>query len=273
MGEGWGEGEEAMTERNMFDLTGKVALVTAGGRGLGREFCEAMAQFGADVACNDIDVKRAQETVALLKKYDRRAIALEADVSQPDQVERMVSQTVEAFSTVDILFNNAGIPNPPLRIHELAIADWDKVMDVSLRSMFLVMRAVLPVMLRQRKGSIINTASVAGLMAGSEESSLVNAAPYGTAKHGVIGLTRHAAVAYAKEGIRINAIAPGAHLTWPLAIPREEMEKVNERLARFIPLGRLGTPQDVAWTVCFLASDEAAYITGQVVAVNGGMYT
>src|SRR5512139_1352643 len=131
-----------MTEKNMFDLTGKVALVTAGGRGLGREFCEAMARFGADVACNDIDQKSALETVALLKQYGHRAIAVAGDVSQPEQVERMVHETLKAFNTIDILFNNAGIPNPPLRIHELAIADWDKVMEVSLRGMFLVMRAV-----------------------------------------------------------------------------------------------------------------------------------
>lgn len=259
-----------MTEKNMFDLSGRVALVTAGGRGLGREFCLAMAQFGADVACNDIDVKSARETVALLKPYGRRAIALEADVSQPGQVDRMVREAVAAFNTIDILFSNAGIPNPPLKIHELPIADWDKVMEVSLRSMFLVMRAVLPVMLRQGKGSIINTASVAGLMAGSEEYSLGNAAPYGTAKHGVIGLTKHAAVAYAKEGIRINAIAPGAHLTWPLAIPREEMEKVNERLARFIPMGRLGNPSEIQGLAVYLASDASSYVTGATFVHDGG---
>ena len=259
-----------MTEKSMFDLSGKVALVTAGGRGLGREFCEAMARFGADVACNDIDQKSAQETVDLLKKYGHRAGAVAGDVSQPDQVERMVNETLKAFNTIDILFNNAGIPNPPLKIHELAIADWDKVMEVSLRSMFLVMRAVLPVMLRNKKGAIINTASVAGLMAGSEESSLGNAAPYGVAKHGVIGLTKHAAVAYAKDCIRINAIAPGAHLTWPIAFPREEMAKVNERLARFIPMGRLGNPSEIQGLAVYLASDASSYVTGATFVHDGG---
>ena len=131
-------GKAAMSERILAQvwqqqLAGREALVTAGGRGLGREFCEAMARFGADVACNDIDLKSAQETVALLGKYGRRAIAVAGDVSQPDQVERMVNETLKAFTTIDILFNNAGIPNPPLKIHELAIADWDKVMAVNLR--------------------------------------------------------------------------------------------------------------------------------------------
>jgi len=259
-----------MTENNMFDLSGRTALVTAGGRGLGREFCEAMARFGADVACNDIDLKSARETADLLKQYGRRSMAVAGDVSQPDQVERMVDETIKAFSTIDILFNNAGIPNPPLRLHELTIADWDKVMEVSLRGIFLVMRAVLPAMLRQKKGAIINTASVAGLMAGSEESSLANAVPYGVAKHGVIGLTKHAAVAYAKDGIRINAIAPGAHLTWPLAIPREEMEKVNERLARFIPMGRLGNPSEIQGLAVYLASDASSYVTGATFVHDGG---
>ena len=259
-----------MSEKDIFDLSGRGALITAGGRGLGREFCEAMAEFGADVACSDIDMGRAQETVERIKKFGHRAIAIEADVSKPDQVERMVKQTVDELGTIDILFNNAGIPNPPVRIHQLAIEDWDRVMNVSLRGMFLVMRAVLPVMLKKKRGSIINTASVAGLMAGCEEYSLPNAAPYGVAKHGVIGLTRHASVAYAREGIRINAIAPGAHLTWPLSIPREEMEKIQNKIARFIPMGRLGNPSEIKGMAVYLASDASSYVTGSTFVQDGG---
>jgi NAD(P)-dependent dehydrogenase (short-subunit alcohol dehydrogenase family) len=259
-----------MSEKDIFDLSGRGALITAGGRGLGREFCEAMAEFGADVACSDIDMGRARETVERIKKFGHRAIAIEADVSKPDQVERMVEQTVDELGRIDILFNNAGIPNPPVRIHQLAIEDWDRVMDVSLRGMFLVMRAVLPVMLKQKRGSIINTASVAGLMAGCEEYSLPNAAPYGVAKHGVIGLTRHASVAYAREGIRINAIAPGAHLTWPLSVPREEMEKIQNKIARFIPMGRLGNPSEIKGLAVYLASDASSYVTGSTFVQDGG---
>jgi len=262
--------ERVMTEKNMFDLSGKVALVTAGGRGLGREFCQAMAEFGADVACDDIRMEAAQETVELIKRFGHRAIAIEADVSQPDQVERMANQTVAELGAIDILFNNAGIANPPLRLHELAIEDWDRVMAIDLRSMFLCMRAVLPVMLKQKRGVIINTASVAGLMAGGETWSLPNCAPYGVAKAGVIALTRHSAVAYAKDGIRINAIAPGAHRTLPLGFPPEEMEKLDKKLSGFIPMGRLGKPSEIKGLAVYLASDASSYVTGQTFVEDGG---
>jgi NAD(P)-dependent dehydrogenase (short-subunit alcohol dehydrogenase family) len=259
-----------MREKGIFDLSGRIALVTAGGRGLGREFCLAMTEFGADVACDDIRMEAAQETVGLVKRFGHRAIAIEADVSQPDQVERMVNQTVAELGTIDILFNNAGIPNPPVRIHELSIEDWDMVMAIDLRSMFLCMRAVLPVMLKQRRGCIINTASIAGIMAGAEGWSLPNAAPYGVAKAGVIALTRHTAVAYAKDGIRINAIAPGAHRTLPLGFPQEEMEKLDNKLSKFIPMGRLGRPSEIKGLAVYLASDASSYITGQTFVEDGG---
>lgn len=259
-----------MSNKGIFDLSGKAALVTAAGRGLGREFCEAMAEFGADVVCNDIDIGRARETVQSLKKFGHRVIAIEADISKPDQVEQMVNQTTSTLGTIDILFNNAGIRNPPVRLHEMAIEDWDRVMDTNLRGMFLVMRSVLPVMLKQKSGSIINTASVIGLMAGCEEHSLPNAAPYGIAKHGVIGLTRHAAVTYAKDGIRINTIAPGPHRTWHPSIPREEVEKVYTKIAKSIPMGRLGEPSEIKGLAIYLASDASSYVTGATLVHDGG---
>jgi len=259
-----------MSGKNIFDLSGRVALVTAGGHGLGREFCEAMAEFGADVAVNDIDKKLAQETVELTKRFGHRTIAVVADVSKPDQIERMVNQTVAEFGTVDILFNNAGIFHPPLRIHEMPIEAWDRCMDLDLRGVFLCMRAVLPIMLKQKRGSIINTASLAGLLAGGPEWSIPNSGPYGAAKAGVIALTRHAAVSYAKDGIRINAIAPGAHLTQPLGAPREEMEKVEKKIAKFIPMGRLGMPSEMKGLAVYLASDASSYVTGQTFVQDGG---
>jgi NAD(P)-dependent dehydrogenase (short-subunit alcohol dehydrogenase family) len=259
-----------MNGKGIFDLSGRVALVTAGGHGLGREYCEAMVEFGADVACNDINMDLAQETVEIIKKHGHRAIAIKADASKQDEIERMVAKTVEEFGTIDILFCNAGIPNPPAKFHELAIEDWDRVMNLNVRGTFILMRTVLPIMLKQKKGSIIIASSVAGIMAGAEERSMPNAAPYGASKHAVIGITRHAAVTYAKDGIRINAIAPGAHATWPLEIPREAMEELQNGLVRYIPMGRIGDPREIKGLAVYLASDASSYVTGQVFVHDGG---
>ena len=262
-----------MTDKGIFDLAGKVALVTGGGHGLGREYCEAMAEFGADVACNDISMERAQETVELLKRFGHRGIAIQADASEPDQIEGMVRQTVSEFGTIDILFCNAGIPNRPVRLHELTVADWDRVMDLNVRGTFLLMRAVLPIMIKQKKGSIILASSVAGLMAGAEERSMPNAVPYGASKHAVVGLMRHAAVAYAKDGIRVNAIAPGAHSTYPLGVPREVVDSLYDALVKFIPIGRIGQPNEIKGLAVYLASDASSYVTGQVFVHDGGFTT
>jgi NAD(P)-dependent dehydrogenase (short-subunit alcohol dehydrogenase family) len=262
--------EDEMGDTEMFDLSKRVALVTAGGRGLGREFCQGVAEFGADVACSDIDIGRARETVELIERFGHRAIAIQADASKEDHIEQLVNQTVAEFGTIDILFCNAGIPNPPLRIHELTIEDWDRVMDLNLRGTFLLMRGVLPIMLKNKKGSIIITSSVAGLMAGAEERSALNSAPYGASKHALVGLMKHAARAYANQGIRVNAIAPGGHLTWPLGVPKDFMEAMNNKIAKFTPMGRLGEPSEIRGLAVYLASDESSYVTGQVFVQDGG---
>jgi len=259
-----------MKHKNMFDLTDRVALVTAAGRGLGREFCIALAAFGADVVCSDIDIQKAEETAGLLKESGHRCMAIEADVSQPDHVQRMVNLTADRYGSIDILFNNAGIRNQPVRLHELSLEEWDRIMAVNLRGMFVVMRAVLRVMVQQQRGTIINTASVIGLMAGCEEYSLPNAAPYGIAKHGVIGLTKHAAVAYARDGIRINAIAPGPHRTWPSSVPKEQAEKIYKKISRSIPMGRVGEPDEIRGLAVYLASDASGYVTGATIVHDGG---
>lgn len=256
-----------MANSDVFDLSDRVALVTAGGHGIGRAYCEAMAEFGADVACSDIRLDLAQETVELIKKYGHRATAIEADVSNPDQVEQMVAQTIAEFSTIDILFCNAGNVPPLTSLHDLAIEDWDRVMAVKLRGTFLCMRAVLPIMLKQKRGSIISTASVAGLTT----ASTPNNGPYGASKAGIISLTRHAAVAYAKDGIRINAIAPGLHNTQPLLLPPELGEKLEDMLRPFIPMGRGATPSEIKGLAVYLASDASSYVTGQTFVQDGGL--
>lgn len=259
-----------MIKKNIFDLSGKVALVTGGGHGLGRAYCEAMGEFGADVACADINKKLADDTVEIIKRFGHRAIAIEADVSKQEHIESMVNQTVAELGGIEIFFYTPGVFTAPLRLHELTIEDWDRSMAINLRGVFVCMRAVLPIMLKNKRGSIILTSSVAGLVAGSEERGFKNAAPYGAAKAAIICLTRHAAVAYAKDGIRINAIAPGGHETWPIGAPHELIKQANERMSRFIPMGRMGQPSEIKGLAIFLASDASSYITGQTFVEDGG---
>jgi len=258
-----------MANKEMFDLSGKVALVTAGGHGLGREYCIAMAEFGADVVCNDIDASLAKETIEIVKPYGHRTLAIQADVSKQNEVDQMVKRTIDEFGRIDILLCNAGIMNPLVPLHELAVKDWDRVVEVNLTSMFLCMRAVLPIMLKQGKGSIISTSSVAGIKAGNAPLSYC----YGATKAGMIGFMKHAAVTYARNGIRINAIAPGLHDTKPvgLRLSLEESERLMKSVAHSIPMGRFAEPREIRGLAVFLASDASSYITGQVFATDGGV--
>lgn len=260
-----------MTDKSMFDLSGKVALITGGGRGLGREICEAMAEFGADVACcYATSGKGAEEVVEYANKLGRRAIAIKADVSSSDNVENLVNQTMTEFGTIDILFNNAAVLGPPMGLHEMPIEAWDGVMAVNLRGVFLCMRAVLSVMVKKKSGSIINISSISGIIAGHEEWSLPNVATYAASKAGVIMLTRHAASAYAKYGIRINAIAPGAHRTAPPDFPPDMLEAMEKKISKYTPLGRPGEANEIKGIAVYLASDASSYVTGQTIVQDGG---
>lgn len=258
-----------MKSQGIFDLSGKVALVTAGGHGLGREYCLAMAEFGADVICNDIDPRLAEETVGAVRKLGRRGLVLPADVSKPDAVEGMVRRSLEELGAIDILFCNAGIMNPLVPLHELPVEEWDRVVEVNLTSMFLCIKAVLPGMLAMKSGSIISTASVAGIKAGKAPLSYC----YGATKAGMIGFTRHAAVTYARDGVRINAIAPGLHDTRPigLGLTDEQAEDLKRSVSMMIPMGRFAEPKEIRGLAVFLASDASSYVTGQVFATDGGI--
>jgi NAD(P)-dependent dehydrogenase (short-subunit alcohol dehydrogenase family) len=255
--------------KQLFDLSSKVAVVTAGGHGLGREYCIAMAEFGADVVCNDIDLTLAKETLEILKPFGNRAIAIQGDVSKPEDVDRLIDEALREFGKIDIFFCNAGITNRFVLPHELTYDDWSKVVAVNLKGTFLCMKAVLPAMLKQKKGSIISTASVAGLPGGFAPDSSV----YGATKAAIIGLVRHAAVAYAKQGIRINAIAPGMHDTKPvgLGISPEKQEELKPLFAQRIPMGRIGEPSEIRGLATYLASDASSYVTGQVFVEDGGL--
>lgn len=258
-----------MDGRAIFDLSGKVALVTAGGHGLGREYCVAMAQFGADVVLNDIREDLARETAELVRQCGRRACVAAGDVSLLDAVNTMVRRALEEFGTIDILFCNAGIMNDLVPLHELAVESWNHVVATNLTSTFLCMRAVLPIMLKKRSGSIIVTSSVSGFRAIATPEV---AHCYGATKAGMISLMKHAAVAYAKHGIRVNAIAPGLHDTKPVGwkLTEEDVRRLNDTIIPIIPMGRLAQPCEIKGLAVFLASEASSYVTGQVFVSDGG---
>jgi 3-oxoacyl-[acyl-carrier protein] reductase len=245
-----------------LDLTQRVALITGGGRGIGRAIATTLAAAGATVVvnyCNDADT--AAETVATITNNGGSAQAIQADVRKSDDVERMVNDTHSTHGRIDILVNNAGITRDGLLLR-MKDEDFDSVLETNLRGVYLCTRAVLRPMLRQRGGRIINISSVVGL-AGN-----IGQANYAAAKAGILGFTRSVAREVATRNITANAIAPGFIET---DMTRGLDDTTRQTLLGSIPLRRLGTPQDVANLACFLASDAAAYITGQTLTVDGGM--
>jgi NAD(P)-dependent dehydrogenase (short-subunit alcohol dehydrogenase family) len=257
-------------EHGIFDLSGKVALVTGGGSGLGRAFCEAMAEFGAHVVLAGRTEAKLKETVRLLEKYGHETLAVKADVSKEDEIKMLVDKTISKFGRLDIVFCNATGRINFYNIHEMPVADWDKVMDLDLRGVFLLVKEVLPQMMKQKKGSIIIINAIGGLSAGG--GKMINKmSGYASAKAGLVGLTRHAAVEYGKYGIRVNAIAPGMHMTELFADPDEGMKKVIEMHIENTPLGRVGVPDDIKGIAVWLASDASGFVTGQTIVQDGGM--
>jgi NAD(P)-dependent dehydrogenase (short-subunit alcohol dehydrogenase family) len=261
-----------MKKLNIFDLTDKVAIVTGGGGGLGRAFCEAMAEFGADVACVDSDEQKAKACVKKIKKYGRRAIAIRADISDYNQVESMVNNAISKLGRIDILFNNAAVTDLATKLYETPIDVWDRMIRINLTGVFMCMRAVLPVMIRQKKGSIINISSAGAF--GSTSPTVVPPC-YGASKAGVISLTRTGAVEHGKDGIRVNCIAPGTHETGLGALPDPKEEKKRTQhmqsvAEQYIPLGRIAKPNEIKGLAVYLASDASSYVTGQVFIEDGG---
>jgi NAD(P)-dependent dehydrogenase (short-subunit alcohol dehydrogenase family) len=265
-----------MTQKSIWDLSGKVALVTGGGSGIGRALCEAMSEFGAEVACCDINSEGAHETAELIRKFGHRTLAIKADLCKPEDVEHTVDRTVADMGGIDILFNNAGVVPPEGKIHETAIEVWDRVMAIDLRAVFLCMRAALPVMIRQKRGSIINISSINGLQTNRASGAMLPMASYNTAKAGVIALTRQAALEYAGYGIRVNSIAPGTiggtnigrERCEPLS-PETERRLLETRLSHTL-LGRTGKPDDLKGIAVYLASEASSFVTGQTFIIDGG---
>jgi 3-oxoacyl-[acyl-carrier protein] reductase len=245
-----------------MNLSHKVALVTGSGRGIGQAIALKLAELGASVVVNDIgDEKDLEPVVVQIEAMNQKGRAVIADVTSPDAVNRLVETAVNTYGRLDILVNNAGITRDQLLIR-MSDEDWDNVLAVDLKSAFLCTRAALKPMLRQKWGRIINISSITGLIGNAGQAN------YAAAKAGIIGFTKTVAKEMASRGITANAIAPGFIDT---KMTQQISEKLREELARRIPAGYLGTPRDVAEAAAFFASDEARYITGQVLCVDGGM--
>ena len=246
----------------MIDLTGKSALVTGGARGIGRAICVRLATQGADVAFTYRgNADAAAETAASVEALGRKAVVIQADVRDPEAAEAVVKTALEAFGTIDILVNNAGITRDDL-IMRMSLEAWRDVLETNLFGAFYMTKAVTRPMLKARAGRIVNITSVSG------QAGQTGQANYSSAKAGLIGLTKATARELASRGITANAVAPGFVLTeLTQGLPEPLMAELTART----PLGRFGTTEEIAAAVAFLASAEAAFITGQVLAVDGGL--
>jgi 3-oxoacyl-[acyl-carrier protein] reductase len=252
-----------MEPKNKEGEINKVALVTGSSRGIGRAIAIELAKSGIDIVVNDSkNPQEGLEVVNEITKIGQRAIYIQADVSDPDQVEKMVEKIISEFGKIDILVNNAGIIVDKL-LRDMTIEEWNKVIVVNLTGVFNCTKSVIEYMQKQKSGKIINISSVSGQIGNMGQAN------YSASKAGVISFTKTVAKEYAREGVIVNAVAPGFIRTRMVeTIP----EKVIEKILKQIPLSRLGEPEEVAKLVRFLASDDAKYITGQVISINGGMY-
>jgi NAD(P)-dependent dehydrogenase (short-subunit alcohol dehydrogenase family) len=250
-----------MTERR---FAGKVAFVTGAGSGIGRATAIAFAAEGAEVVLADIDTVGNEETARLVAEHGGRVLSVKCDVTSSSDIQSVVEQTVREFGRLDVAFNNAGIEQPPAPLVDISEDEWSRLLDIDLRSAFLCMKYEIPAMLEHGGGSIVNTSSGAGVV------GIRGQAAYVAAKHGLIGLTKSAALDYAAQGVRVNAICPGI-------IETPMMDRfsggTSEGRARVIgqePVGRMGRPEEIASAVLWLSSDLGAFATGHAMVIDGG---
>jgi 3-oxoacyl-[acyl-carrier protein] reductase len=243
-------------------LAGKVALITGASRGIGRACAIKMAELGADIVVNYSSNKAlAEEVVRRVTNIGQRAIAIQADVSKRQDVEAMVESTINAFGSIDILINNAGITRDTLLVR-MKEEDWNKVIDINLKSVFLTTKAVSKYMMKKRLGRIINISSIVGIAGNAGQAN------YAASKAGIIGFSKSVAKELAQRNVLVNVIAPGFIETDMTDVLSEQQ---REAILSAVPLKRYGKPEDIANLAVFLASEESAYLTGQVIYVDGGM--
>jgi len=244
-----------------LDLRGRVAIVTGGAQGIGKSIATQLASAGANVVIADVAEGIAESTAEEISKKGTEAISVSVDVSSLSSVQEMVKKTLDKFGRIDILINNAGVTRDAL-VMRMKEEDWDFVLDINLKGAFNCIKAVSPIMMRQKYGKIVNIASIVGISGNAGQAN------YSASKGGLIALTKTCAKELASRQINVNAVAPGfIQTSMTERLPLE----VKEKLSSQIPLGKLGKPEDVAGVVLFLVSEEASYLTGEVIRVDGGM--
>ena len=247
-------------------LAGKVALITGGASGIGRAAALVFAREGATLIVADMNEEGAQQTAHMITETGGEALALQVDVTRAAAVEAMISQAVDAYGRLDCAYNNAGILGAPfMRVTEYTEDEWDRIIDVNMKGVWLCMKYEIPHMMQQGGGAIVNTASAAGLI-GSAAFPI-----YDASKHGVVGLTKSVALQYAKRGIRVNAVCPGVIETPMVAAGIEANPRFEQGAIASNPSGRMGHPEEVAEAVAWLCSDAASFVTGHAMSVDGGL--
>lgn len=250
------------TKKGMF--SGKVAFITGAGTGIGRAAALAFAREGASVAVVGRTADDNQETVRLVEQQGGRAVALEADISQEEDVKAALAQTIDVYGRLDYAFNNAGVEQHKAPLADLDIEEWDRIVNTDLRGTFLCLKHEIPLILQQGGGAIVNTSSGAGLVGIKHNTA------YTAAKHGVIGLTRSAALDYADKNLRINAVCPGYIDTPMMDRFTHDSEKERAEVVKQEPIGRAGLPEEIANAAVWLCSDASSFVVGHALAVDGG---
>jgi NAD(P)-dependent dehydrogenase (short-subunit alcohol dehydrogenase family) len=247
----------------VIDLNGKVALVTGASSGIGRSVALAYARYGAEVVVSDVSIAGGEQTVEQIRTGGGEALFVETDVSDPVACAELVSQTMAVYGRLDMACNNAGIGGESAPTADYTIEGWQRVMAINLSGVFYCLKYEIPAMLKGDGGAIVNMASILG------QVSFASSPAYVAAKHGVVGLTKNAAVEYATQGVRVNAVGP-AFIRTPMISALEEEKAVYDMLVSLHPMGRLGEPEEVAELVIWLSSDKASFVTGAYYPVDGG---